>query len=326
MKWTKEEIQHWYGKWLEVFKGYHLEEVPFAKILMDSGWFDAVGKGEKYVPAPRSREVPPQLILHTDGFYTVFDGRRRLFDMFKDSTSGFGRAWSWIHEPMVICLVRNKIESQPATGKFVWQIGNLNAHPYREIKTPLLIKIARWASGKSRFHILEGPLRRNLSISTQRILSEVEDVLATLYSDGMVRLYDLQQLVKLAEERGEEKQVLIEAQFKRLKKYQKALIRLTEKDTVLENKEIGLLEKLSGALESELQRSSFALKYAQKLRKLVRLLQHEETGLQQVLRWQLELSKEKKIPSIEKTDVFIKAEQEFLEEIIHWTHHKYDFE
>ena len=320
---SQQDILKWYGQWLKVYPKHHLEEVPFSKILMGVGWLNAVGKEEGYVPHPHSSEEPPRLRKHSDGFYTVVDGRRRLFESFFDQSDEFGNRGFHISELSRVCLVEDNLDPKPSRGKFVWQIGALHGNSYREIKTPKFIRLWRWISGKSRFYLLHGKLRRKLSISTQGVLSEVEDALATLYSDGLVRVYDLQQLMKLIEESKERKnknEVFISSQLKRLKKYEKVLIRLVQKDKTLESKEGGLLEKLSQAIARELQKSNLTEDYTRKLGKLQEILQDDEAGIQAILLPQLEIIQKGEIPLPSEIEKVIAAEQKFLKEIVYWTH------
>jgi len=248
---------------LIAFSGYHFEEVPYSKILIGPGWLHDDGE----VPPPKSQSEPPRLIKHTNGFYSVVDGRRRLYYDFRQRGSlyNFKTNQDRIYcasDVYVFCLVKNEISSNAVSGMFVWQFGD----PRREIKTSFLKRIWRGISGYSRFWLIRGKIRKNLSISTQMILGEVEDLIGTLYSDGNSRLRDLKVIAKLEEysKPGKTKE-LLKSQFKRLKKYKKYLLRLAIKDDNEGKKAEALLVRLSKSLENELQRNKIKKKYQKEI-------------------------------------------------------------
>jgi hypothetical protein len=266
------------ARWQVTHRGYHLEVLPISKILMDAGWFDSGGTGE--VPKPHMGNPllgyePPRIKKHQDGFYTVVDGRRRIFESFKrgfESDFHFQRAF-WIHKFTLTCLVADEISPAPANGKFVWQIA---PDKYRQITTPKRKIFTRWLTGKSRFHaygtkLLPPNLRRKLSINSQRLLSKTEDGLGTLYSDGAQRIYDLQVLAKIEEFSTNPKKLAI-SQVKRLHKYQDAMKQLVAQNESTSEVEDNLLQKLSASLDKDITRWRLKKKMRVQLAKLKKVI------------------------------------------------------
>ncbi len=309
---AKEAYAHWFKK----YPDHHLEEVPFNKILFNMGWFDnawANAVPKPHFGNPEMGYEPPRLLYHRDGFYTIYDGRRRIYDKFKDKRSKF-----WIREMFVTCLVQDEEENSPASGQFVWQVAN----PLEVVRTPAYKKFWRLLSGHTRFRLVYGKARRSLSVSTQLLLSEIEDVIATLYSDGLVRLYDLQIIADIEEYQDQKKIVL--SQQKQLRKYEEYLKRLAVKDIMAGKTEEGLLLRLSQSLDKDIARSKLTEALKKEIIQLKKAIDQQIVVFQQCL----ELMKPKELgamPSSEKILELIKAEKEFLKKVTYWSHEGHKF-
>ena len=296
------------------YPGYHLERVPFSKILIAHiNSYLPFRSGGK-VPHPFSSEEPPRLIKHQDGLYTVYDGNKRVYWTFRD----FCVRDKWPHTTTMTCLVNNLVDDKPSYGSFAWQIAS---SPFL-IRTHFLKRIIHWFSGKSQFYVLDGEVRRVLSLSTQQLLSTVEDLLSSLYSDEKVRLYDLKAIANLEHYSGEGLMTQRkEEQMKRLHDYEIILKDLVGKDAAKEKKSISTLEKLLTAIEWELKNNLLIGKYRKQLQSLIVLLKgknEQEKGLLFALKEQLTMINSGRVPHSEKIEEIILIEQNFLKEFKWW--------
>ncbi|MBI2665420.1 hypothetical protein HYX12_02250 [Candidatus Woesearchaeota archaeon] len=244
--------EEYYGKG----NGYHYEEVPLSKILVLPIDGDV----------PRSHSESELILLekHKDGFYTVIDGRHRLYHHFRQNSykfTGGSDPKSRIvcaSKIYVFCMVRDVISDKRAGGVYVWQ----HNFDTRTFNTSFLKRIWRGITGYSRFRLIEGKVRRNLSITTQVILGKVEDSIGTLYSDGKTRLHDLKLIANIDEyAQPGRRDALMKNQVKRLRNYKKQLQKLAMKDDSKAKEAEGWLIQLSAALEKELQRGKINRNY-----------------------------------------------------------------
>lgn len=310
-----EYLMQSYSRWLQTYPDHHIERVPFEKIRFRIGW---LGYEEGIIPKPHPGNPelgyePPRLIKHNDGFYTILDGRRRLYDQFLDEQRTF-----WIKNMRVYCLVKNEIDPKPSFGKFIWQVGT----EYKEVKTRMPKRIWRWLSGHTRFKVIYGASRKSLSIPAQRLLGEVEDAIGTLYSDGLTRLFDLQLIARIEECPREQQQKVLESQKDILKKYEAQLVRLAANDISVGKRADGLLQQLSQAIAKDLARSRIAAHVEQELAQLKQMIDMMIVTYQA----QLDIMATGAIPDHAQAMELIQAEKKFLETITHWTHRKNFFD
>ncbi len=286
---------------------YHIEQVLFSKILIKQA---ALHKYGEFNLQPASWNEPPRLIKHKDGLYHVYDGVKRLYWIFKDNCEDKSL---YPHSSTVYCLVQNELSNDSSSGYFIWQIADY----IKEVKRSTSKRLLDWAFGRSRFKLINNAGHFFLSRKTRKVLDQVEDILAELYSTYKSRLYDLQALAKIEDYSSKDNRLEISQRIiKHLKQYLKPINKLTAKDIQLENQTISLLELLAILLEKELGKSNIEEKYQAKIKQLKEILignSQKEGGILQSLQIQLNLIESKKLPEIKNQLQTIKYQ---LQEII----------